>query len=614
MEGFPMNTGAMDIENRPASIPAMFLARVAQTPHQEAYRFPVGTTWQSLTWQQAAERVRALAAGLVSLGVTLEQRVAIASTTRVEWILADFGINCAGAAATTVYPTSSEEDTVFILADSGSRVLFAEDDDQVAKVRAHRDRLPDLAKIVTFDGTVDGDWVIGLSDLEKLGQQLLEKDPAALDRIADTITADHLATLIYTSGTTGKPKGVRLTHGCWTYEAVCQDSFGILKPEDVQYLWLPLSHSFGKVMTMGQLHIGYSTAVDGRIPKLIENLPVVRPTFMAAAPRIFEKVYNKVVSTAKAEGGPKYKIFVWALGVGKRVAALRREGRSPDPLLAAQHLVADKLVFSKVRARFGGRIKAFISGSAPLAPEIAEFFDAVGLPILEGYGLTETSAGAFINPPERYRFGTVGKPFPGTEVKIAKDGEVLLRGPGVMRGYHNLPDQTAEAFTSDGWFCTGDIGEVDAEGYLRITDRKKDLIKTSGGKYVAPTVAEGLFKAACPIVGQILVHGHGRNFCTALISLDPETLPAWAESNGVKGSYAELVAHPRVREFVAERVAEVNGKLNQWETIKRFEILPADLTVENGELTPSLKLKRKTVEDRYRHLLDKMYEGAVAEV
>jgi long-chain acyl-CoA synthetase len=605
----------VDIENRPASIPAMFFERVASSPDREAYRFPVGTSWQSLTWAQTAERVRAVAAGLIALGVRPEERVAIASNTRVEWILADFGINCAGAATTTVYPTTNAEDSAFILGDSGSRVLFAEDDEQIEKIRAHRAALPELAKVVTFDGTADGDWVIGLAELEKLGNDLLSSEPGVLDRVVAGVGPDHLATLIYTSGTTGRPKGVRLTHGCWTYEAVAQESFGLTDENDLQYLWLPLSHSFGKVMSVGQLRLGYATAVDGRIPKLIENLPVVRPTFMAAAPRIFEKVYNRVVSTVKEEGGAKYRIFTWALGVGKRAAALRREGKPVPAGLALQHKIADKLVFAKIRDRFGGRIRAFISGSAPLSPEIAEFFDAAGLRILEGYGLTETSAGSLINPPERYRFGTVGRPFAGTEVKIAEDGEVLLRGPGVMRGYHNLPEQTEESFTEDGWFRTGDIGELDADGYLKITDRKKDLMKTSGGKYVAPTVAEGQFKAICPYVSQIVVHGHARNFCTALISLDEEAIMAWAGANGLGGlSYTQVVADPRVRELVAGYVDQLNSRLNKWETIKRFEILPRDMTVESGELTPSLKLKRRVVEERYADVLDRMYEGSVAEV
>jgi long-chain acyl-CoA synthetase len=605
----------VDIEHRPESIPVMFYERVDRTPDREAYRFPVGESWQSLTWAQAGERVRAIAAGLAALGITPEQRVAIASTTRVEWILADFGINCAGAATTTVYPTTTADETAYILGDSGSRVLFAEDGEQVDKVRAHRAALPELVKVVTFDGSSDGDWVIGLDELEKLGEEQLAADPEVLDRVLASVTADHLATLIYTSGTTGRPKGVRLTHGCWTHEAVAQELFGLVTDEDLQYLWLPLSHSFGKVMTLGQLRIGYATAVDGRIPKLIENLPVVRPTFMAAAPRIFEKVYNRVVSTAKEEGGAKYKIFSWALGVGKQVAALRREGRSVPAPLALQHKVADKLVFSKIRARFGGRLRAFISGSAPLSKDIGEFFDAAGLPILEGYGLTETSAGALVNPPERYKFGTVGKPLAGVEVKIAEDGEVLLRGPNVMNGYHNLPEASAEAFTEDGWFRTGDIGSLDADGYLSITDRKKDLMKTSGGKYVAPTVAEGQFKAICPYVGQIVVHGHARNFCTALISLDEEAIMGWAAGNALAGKpYADVVADPLTRELIAGYVDQLNGRLNKWETIKKFEVLPRDLTVESGELTPSLKLKRRVVEERYRDLLDRMYEGSVAEV
>jgi long-chain acyl-CoA synthetase len=585
----------------------MFLDRVAATPLHEAYRYPVGDSWQSMTWRETGDRVQRIAAGLVALGIEPEQRVAIISSTRVEWVLADFAILCTGAATTTVYPTTNPDDVAYILADSGTRIAFAEDDAQVTKLRAAKADLPDLVKVVTFDGTPDGDWVLSLDELERLGEKQLQEDAATVVARVEGTRPDHLATLIYTSGTTGRPKGVRLDHDCWVYEGVAVDAMQLLTHDDVQYLWLPLAHSFGKVLLAAQLASGSSAAVDGRVDRIVDNLAVVAPTFMAAAPRIFEKVHGRVVTMAEEEGGIRLKIFNWAFRIGREVSQLRLAGKEPGGMLKAQHAVADKLVFSKLRARFGNRLRFFVSGSAALSRDVAEFFHAANILILEGYGLTESSAGTFVNRPDRYKFGTVGMPFPGTEVKIADDGEILLRGPGVMKGYHRLPEQTAEALESDGWLHTGDVGELDADGFLRITDRKKDMIKTSGGKYVAPQTIEVLFKGACPLASQIVVHGDGRNYCTALVTLDPDALTQWAGHRGLQGDYATLSQHPDVRADVGSAVAQVNGRVNRWETIKDFRILDHDLTVEEGDLTPSLKVKRRVVEQRHRDLLDQMY-------
>ncbi|MGC5568553.1 AMP-dependent synthetase/ligase [Streptomyces sp. FR-108] len=617
------------IENRPPSVAALFLERVAATPDAEAYRYPVPAAsgegpdeWRSLSWAQAAERVYAIAAGLIELGVRPEQRVALASSTRVEWILVDLGIMCAGAATTTVYPSTKSDESAFILSDSESRVLVAEDAEQLAKAREKRAELPDLSHVIVIDSAGvesagdEGDWVIGLAELEKRGAAYLEKNPDLIkDKVAE-ITKDRLATLIYTSGTTGRPKGVRLPHDNWSYMAKAIAATGLVGKDDVQYLWLPLAHVFGKVLTSGQIEVGHVTAVDGRVDKIIENLPVVQPTYMAAVPRIFEKVYNGVAAKARAGGGAKYKIFQWAAGVSREYAKatqdnFRRTGVASAPFgLSAKHKVADTLVFAKIREAFGGNLRACVSGSAALAPDIGYFFAGAGIHILEGYGLTESSAASFVNPGEAYRTGTVGKPLPGTEVRIADDGEILLRGPGIMEGYQGLPEKTAEVLESDGWFHTGDIGELSPDGYLRITDRKKDLIKTSGGKYIAPAEVEGQFKAVCPYVSNILVHGADRNFCTALIALDEPSILAWAADNGLGGkSYAEVVAAPATVELIDEHVRTLNEGLQRWQTIKKFKLLPRDLDIEHGELTPSLKLKRPVVEREYKHLIEEMYAG-----
>ncbi|MFE2043424.1 AMP-dependent synthetase/ligase [Streptomyces sp. NPDC059477] len=614
------------IENRPPSVAGLFLERVSATPDAEAYRYPVPSAsgqgpddWKSLTWAQAAERVYAMAAGLIELGVGPEERVALASATRIEWMLADLGIMCAGAATTTVYPQTNADESAYILADSGSRVLIAEDAEQAAKALAKRAELPELTHVVVIDaqGVETGDQVLTLAELEARGAARLEKDPELVKERVGAITKDQLATLIYTSGTTGRPKGVRLPHDNWSYMAKAIAATRLISSEDVQYLWLPLAHVFGKVLTSGHIEVGHITAVDGRVDKIIENLPVVRPTYMAAVPRIFEKVYNGVAAKARAGGPAKYKIFQWAAGVAREYAKVsqdnfRRTGSANVPFtLRAQHKVADALVYSKLRDAFGGRLRACVSGSVALAPEIGYFFAGAGIHILEGYGLTESSAASFVNPGEAYRTGTVGKPLPGTEVRIAEDGEILLRSPGIMEGYHGLPEQTAEVLEPDGWLHTGDIGELSPDGYLRITDRKKDLFKTSGGKYIAPTEIEGSFKAVCPYVSNILVHGADRNYCTALIALDEVSLTQWARENGLeRRTYAEIVAAPATVAMVEEYVRQLNAGLQRWQTIKKFRLLPRDLDVEHGEITPSLKLKRPVVEREYRHLLEEMYEGA----
>jgi long-chain acyl-CoA synthetase len=614
------------IENRPPSVAGLFLERVTATPDAEAYRYPVPSSagqgpddWKSLNWAQAAERVYAIAAGLIELGVRPEQRVALAAGTRIEWILADLGIMCAGAATTTVYPQTNADESAYILSDSESRVLIAENAEQLAKAKEKRAELPELTHVVVIDaaGVETADWILTLDELEKRGAARLEKDPDLIKERVGAITKDQLATLIYTSGTTGRPKGVRLPHDNWSYMAKAIAATGLVSTEDVQYLWLPLAHVFGKVLTSGQIEVGHVTAVDGRVDKIIENLPVVQPTYMAAVPRIFEKVYNGVAAKARAGGGAKYKIFQWAAEVAREYAKVsqdnfRRTGTASVPFgLGAKHKVADALVFAKIREAFGGNLRACVSGSAALAPEIGYFFSGAGIHILEGYGLTESSAASFVNPGEAYRTGTVGKPLPGTEVRIADDGEILLRGPGIMEGYHNLPEKTAEVLEPDGWFHTGDIGELSADGYLRITDRKKDLIKTSGGKYIAPAEVEGQFKAVCPYVSNILVHGADRNFCTALIALDEVAITDWAKDNGLEGkSYAEIVAAPVTVEMVDGYVKQLNEGLQRWQTIKKFRLLPRDLDVEHGEITPSLKLKRPVVEREYKHLIEEMYDGS----
>ncbi|RNI23054.1 AMP-dependent synthetase/ligase [Flexivirga caeni] len=596
------------VEGRATSVAHLFVDRVAKTPTREAYRYPVGEQWKSITWSEVDRRARDMAAGLVALGVAPEDRVAVASSTRLEWALADLAVMLCGAATTTIYPSTTADEVLFITSDSGSVVVFAENDEQVAKLRGGRDVIPNVTKVVLFDGDGDGDWVVGLAELERAGAAYLAEHGTIIEERIAGLTPDSLATLIYTSGTTGRPKGVRLPHDAWTYEAAAVDSVRILTEDDLQYLWLPLAHVFGKVLLTLPLQIGFPTAIDGRVDKIVENLPIVRPTWMGAAPRIFEKVYGRITMMMAGEGGVKAKLFDWASGNARKVAAAQAAGHSVSPLLAAQHAIGDKLVVHKIRARFGDRVRFFISGSAALNQDVARWFDAMGMPILEGYGLTETSAASCVNRPDANVVGTVGWPVPGTQVKIADDGEVLIKGPGVMQGYRGLDDVTAETLV-DGWFHTGDIGEVLPTGHLRLTDRKKDLFKTSNGKYVAPSLIEATFKGICPFASQFVVEGDGRKFVSALITLDEEAVTEWAATHGMQGAdYRTIVTSDAVRELVQGYVDELNLGLNRWEQIKKFIILPRDLTVEDGEITPSLKLKRPVVIRKFKDELDGLYD------
>ena len=592
-----------------ANVASMFLDRVQRSADKDAFRYLVAGDWVSATWRQTADRVEALAAGLLALGIETEQRVGIASSTRYEWILADLAIMCAGAATTTVYPSTNAGDTAYILADSQCRIVFAEDTGQLAKLTERRAELPNLTKVVLFDGTGDSDWVITLADLAESGEKYLLEHPSGVRTRTDAITPEQLATLIYTSGTTGRPKGVRLPHSVWAYEGSAVAGLKILGEDDLQLLWLPMAHAFGKVLVTTQLACGFVTAIDGRVDKIVDNLAVVKPTFMGAAPRIFEKAHARIVTTQQAKGGFRAWLFAAAFSAGLEVNRRRRAGRAASLPMSLLNGLFDRLVFSKVREAFGGRIRFFISGAAPLNRDIGEWFHAAGLLILEGYGLTETAAGACINRPDHYKLGTVGLPFDGTSIRINGDrGEIQIRGGAVMDGYHNLPDNTADAFTDDGWLRTGDVGTIDSDGFLTVTGRIKEIFKTSGGKYVAPPAIEAKFMAMCPYASQFIVFGEARNYCVALIALDADLMSVWAAENGLNGAtYQELVNAPAVRDMIAGYIGALNAELNRWETVKKWALLDHDLSVEGGELTPSLKVKRSVVAEQNKRILDAFY-------
>jgi long-chain acyl-CoA synthetase len=597
------------------SVVHMFQHRVAETPNAEAMSGRRNGGWYSLTWTESAKRVRAVACGLLSLGFKKGERAAILATSSPDWVIADLGILSAGGATSTIYTSNTAEESAYILADSGARFCFVENPEQEAKIREVRPQLGGLAKLILINGTpaADDGWTIPLSELERLGAFWDEANPGGFDGAVSSMGPEDLATLIYTSGTTGKPKGVMLTHDNWVFEAETIADVGVLQPDDRQFLFLPLAHSFAKVLEVAFIRTGVATAIDGVVDDVAANLAVVRPTLMAGVPRVFEKLYNRVVTGAK-EGSPlKYKIFQWALDVGGRVSTLRQQGVQPSGFLALKHRLADKLVYSKLKARLGGRLRFLISGGAPLSRSIAEFFHACDILILEAYGLTETSAGSTSNRPERYKFGTVGRPLAGVEVRIAEDGEILLRGRNIMRGYYNLSEATEEALDPDGWFHTGDVGRVDAEDFVTITDRKKDILVTAGGKNIAPQNIENQLKASCPYVSQAVMLGDRRPFCVALITVNEETAGKWAHEHGIEyRDYTDLVSRPEVKQLIRDGVEAVNAQLASYERIKDFHLLDHDLSQATGELTPKMSVKRKVVEARHRDVLERFYKETVA--
>lgn len=614
----PAPTRAQVAEIEARSVGDLLRRRAQLTPGHTAFlvpdRRPHGANvWTPTTWAEAEAEAHAFAAGLLSLGLQPEQRVAIASSTRFEWILADLAIACAGGATTTVYPNTTSHDVLYILRDSDTQVLIAENQAQVDKAQEFDELFEQLKAIVILDDDrrpVDrvDPRVLTWAELRARGASHLAEHPEAVREAIAATGPDSLSTLIYTSGTTGQPKGVELTHQCWTYQGAAMDSLRILRPDAVQYLWLPLSHVFGKALIAVQLQIGFTTAVDGRIDRIVAGLGEVHPTFMCGAPRIFEKVRNAVM-TANPRDGVKGRIARWAFSIGRRSIPYRLSGEPMPRRLATQYALADRLVFSQLKQRMGGNIDFFMSGSAKLSAQVQEWFYAAGITVVEGYGATETSAIAFVNPPRTPRFGTVGPVTPGIEMQLADDDEVLLRGPIIARGYHNQPEANAEAFTPDGWFRTGDTGQLDADGYLTITDRKKDLIKTSGGKYVAPQKVEAAIAANIPYVSQVLACGEGRKYVVALLTLDPDALKKWGDTHGLGSlDYAALSQRPEIHASIEKLMQKANSHLERWETVKRFAILDHEFSVADGGVTPNMKVRRRVIETKYAHIVDSLYD------
>jgi long-chain acyl-CoA synthetase len=597
----------------PRSLGQLFWDRESRSRERPAQRVKTGGVWQDVSWRALGDEVREVALGLIALGRQPGESVGILSQSRAEWVRADMAVLSIGGVTIPVYPTYPPETLAYIVRDSETRTLFVEDEQQLRKALAAAPEMPSLETVVLIHGSsggsVDGrrirvlDW----EALRLLGRGV--SAPGGLESRLESVKPGDVATIVYTSGTTGAPKGVVQTHGnhLAALDMIAQTS-GV-REGDVHLLFLPLAHSFARMEGFLGIRLGLTTAFAESIERLPENLREVSPDFLCSVPRVFEKVYAKILSGVDSAPAHRRRIFHWALGVGRRASRLEREGRALPAGLRIQKALADRLVFSKLRAALGGRLRFCVSGGAPLSAEIAEFFHAAGILILEGYGLTETCPILASNHPGAFKFGTVGRPFPGVEVRIADDGEIVVRGPNIAQGYYRKREETAAVFEPDGWFHTGDVGEIDSAGFLRITDRKKDLIKTSGGSYVAPQYIENLLKGD-PFVSQVLVEGDRRPYPVALITLNPDELSKLARAQGLGDKpAAELVRHPSVMDRVRRIVDGVNVHLASYAQVKRFAVLADDFTQDGGELTPTMKVKRRDVRAKYADVIESMYRG-----
>ncbi len=601
MESATASTGAA-AGTGSATVADLLPRAVEEYGDRPAVMFKEGGSWSKLSFSAVGERVRALSLGLMDLGVEKGDKVSILANTRLEWTLFDFAALTAGATVVPIYQTNSSDECHYVLENSDSKVVIVEDEEQLVKVRSVRDRLPMLEHVILMEGEAED--ATSMSEIESRGET---GDAAAWEARYRSVTPDDICTFIYTSGTTGPPKGCVISHGNYRSMLDMTQMVSVFESDDIAYLFLPLAHSFALLIQLGSFDIGGTLCYWERDPlKIIENLAEVKPHYFPSVPRIFEKVYATATAAADKQGGLKKRIFWWAIGVGSRYQQALHEGREPGWLLSRQHAFADKQVLSKIRGIFGGRIRQCVSGAAPINPDILRFFEAAGVLVLEGYGMTETSTAATISTPEAYKVGTVGRPFNGCEVKIADDGEVLIKGPNIFQGYYKNDEATHETIV-DGWLHTGDLGEIDSDGYLSITGRKKDIIITAGGKNITPANLEAEIKQL-PLVSQCVVIGDRRPYLVALVTLDPEEAAAYAKEHDLEPDMAALAANPDVKAVIMAHVDQINEKFARVEQVKKISILPADLSQENGELTPTMKVKRNVVAEKYTREVDDLYE------
>ena len=597
-------TAAAALETQPGSegrrtIAQLWRQSVAAGHPGPAYLVESEEGWSEVSWTDADERVRAYANGLLARGVRKGDNVALLARNSLDWALLDFALAHIGAVGVPVYASSSARDVGYLLAHSEAVGIVCEDAEQLAKVEAVTEELPALQHVLTYHD---------LDGLAAHGTDYAAANPTALDDATDAIAEDDLYTIIYTSGTTGPPKGCMLSNRNYYVMASVVDRMEetYYHPDDVMLLYLPLAHNYGRLMLLLGAHVGFTIAFLADPLRVAEALPQVRPTLLPSVPRVYEKVHSAVLARFDSATGTKRRLIDWALPIGREVSRLESEGKRVPAGLRAKHRVADRLVFSKVREPFGGRLRMPGSGGAPLAKEIIEFFDGIGIRIAEGYGLTECTTACSTNRPDVYRFGSVGQPLPGFDVRIAEDGEIEVRSETVFQGYYKEPDATAAVLGPDGWLKTGDIGMLDDDGFLHITDRKKDILVTAGGKNVAPQNIENDLKTS-KYVSQALVVGDARPYVSALITLDPAEIERWADEQGVAADVAELARDERVQALLQGVVDDVNRERSRFEQVKRFTILPRDFTMDAGEITPTLKVRRRAVQEHFAAEIDALY-------
>ncbi len=592
-----------------------FLNKVRTAPDDVIFHHKVGTEWKGYTWKQQYERVRNISIGLMELGLHPGEKVCILSNTRIEWAVSDMAILGTKGITVPIYSSNTDEDCTYIINHCEAKFIFVEDQKQLEKIIRIKSNIPNIKNIFIFDptGAHPSDSIHnimsfeGLHDLGKKEFERMGEDLVAKNYLSQKPT--DLFTICYTSGTTGVPKGVMLPFDCLTsvIEDIEKTMGSFWGKNDVVLSFLPMSHIFGKVEAMAAYHFGWKVYFAESIDKLFLNIAEVRPTALFAVPRIFEKAFVKIKSSIDESPIAKQSLFGLAQTFGKDYYNKIWAGKSPSVIEKIKYEIAKAVVFKKIYAKFGGRLRVCIAGGAPLAKDIGEFMQIIGISIIEGYGLTETCAANVLNPVGRAKFGCIGKPLPEVQIRIADDGEILIKSRKVMLGYYKNDEATKEVMDSSGWFHTGDIGHIDPDGYVKITDRKKDLIVTSGGKNVAPQKMENMAKSYTHI-SQIMVYGDKRNYLTALVVLDKETIIKYAKDNEVLFSeYSELVKNPKIITLVQNAFDDMNSKLASYETIKKFKILPNDFTVETGELTPSLKVKRKFCTEKFKKELDAMY-------
>jgi long-chain acyl-CoA synthetase len=588
-----------------ASIYSLFEQVTTTHPEVAAFRLKRDGTWRDVTWREARDLVRRTARALMALGVEKGTKVSILAQTRLEWVLVDYGTVSCGGVTVGIYPSNLAADCAYIVNHSDAEVIVVEDSGQLDKILEVRGEVPGLRHIVILDGASDpSNGVLSWDDFLARADEV---DEAQFEARAATIVPDDVASLVYTSGTTGVPKGAMITHGNLLFVSESALQCMAIEPGYTTLLFLPLAHVFARLIIYTCLREGSTTiAFAEEIPKVVDNLREVQPEFVASVPRIFEKVYDRITTGAREAGGVKEKLFNWSIATGREVSRLQQQKQPVPFLLGLKHSIADKLVLSKIRGALGGRLVWAIVGAAPMNQAIAEFFHACGLPILEGIGMTENTSFSNVNRFDSNKFGTVGPIGPGIEQRIAEDGEVLFRGPNVMAGYYKNAEATEETIDPDGWLHTGDIGEIDDDGYLKITDRKKDLLITAGGKNVAPQRIERVLRTS-PYISQVVAIGDKRKFISALITLDPENAAKWAAEQGIDGSLESLGSNEAMLRLIEGEIEARNRELASFESVKMFRILPQDFSIEGGELTPTLKIKRKVVREKYGALIEEMY-------